>query len=176
MKNLLSTFALFLTLTTTAMAGTTVLNVEIGKTTRQQFVTEMETKAELINKGVNKYSSGEMLQTSGKAYDIEGLYSVLFIFDANNLLAGVVMNMNKNAFDRVYLAIGSKYKVVKLEKPFVGNRYAKFKTKDATIEIVAPHLSFEMDVNYLSTELEKQFKKISQEESNAKKRQEASQF
>lgn len=176
MKKLFATVALLIAVAAEAVAGTSVLNVELGKTTSQQLIAEMGANTKLTSQGINQYSHGEMLLTSGEVYNIAGLNNVLFIFDESGVLSGVVLNMQKHTFDKVYQAISSKHKVAQLVKPFVGNRYARFNTSDAVIEINSPHLSFEMDVLYVSKDLHNYFEKRSKAEREAKRKQEASQF
>lgn len=159
-----------------AFAGTPVLGFEVATTTKAEFLTSMQGKTDVQELGLNKFSHGQMYSTNGDSYQIDGLQSVLYIFDTKKVLSGVVMTMDKNSFDKVYRAISAKYKVIKQDRPFVGNQYAKFKSKDSTIEISAPHLSLEMNVSYLTFAFENSFKKISEAEQKAKKHQEASQF
>ena len=111
-----------------------------------------------------------MLRTNGSSYEIEGLNDVLNIFDDQQKLAGVIMNMNKNRFDTVYQAVSKKYKVASQNRPFVGNQFARFKTPDSTIEIDAPHLSFEMGVRYIRKDLLQKFNSQSTAEAESKKK------
>lgn len=44
--------------------------------------------------------------------------------------------------------LSDQYIIISDEAPFVGNRLATFRKVDLTIEASAPHMSFQMEVNY----------------------------
>lgn len=159
-----------------AHAGTQVLGFEIGSTTLDQLRQELSKKTRIETSGTNKYSGGEMVTTNGSSYDIEGLTSVLYIFDDQKKLAAVVMDMDKHRFDAVFQFLNGKYKVVAQQRPFVGNQYARFQPSDAAIELDAPHLSFNMEVRYIRNDLMQKFKARSDADAAAKKKSEAAKF
>ena len=117
-----------------------------------------------------------MLRTDGASYEIEGLLGVMYIFDTQGKLAGVIMEMEKGRFASVYQFLRQKYKVSSERRPFVGNQYARFNPADAIIELDAPHLSFEMEVRYLRNDLMKKFNADSAKEEAAKRKSEAEKF
>ena len=162
--------------TTLAQAGTQVLGFEIGVTTVEQLKQELSKKAKVQATGTNKFSQGEMFKTDGAGYDIEGLTEVLYIFDDQKKLAGVVMDMSKHRFDAIFQFLNGKYKVVAQQRPFVGNQYARFKPADAFIELDAPHLGFNMEVRYIRNDLMQKFTAQSEAEAAAKKKSEAAKF
>ncbi len=174
LSTILATVTLAATLS--AHAGTPVLGVEIGVTTVSQLQQSLGKKTRLEKRGVNKWSGGEMLSTDGSAHGIEGLNSVLYIFDPEQKLAGVVMDMGKHKFDTVYKALSAKYKVVSQQRPFVGDQFARFKPADAVIEVDAPHMSFEMEVRYMRNDFQKRFATQSLAEQAAQQQSETSQF
>jgi hypothetical protein len=165
-----------LSLMTIVYAGTPVLGFEIGTSTAHQVSTTLAAQTTVIDHGVNKWSGGQMLKTNGSSYDIDGLQSVLYIFDEGNLLSGVVMTMDKSRFDSIYQFLAAKYKVQTQQRPFVGDQFARFKTTDGVVEVDAPHMSFEMDVRYLRKDLVQKFNRQSQAEASAKRQREASKF
>lgn len=162
--------------TTAANAGTQALGFELGQSTIQEVKSALQQQTKVIDAGTNKYSQGPMLKTNGDPYEIEGLREVVFIFDEQLKLAGILMEMNKARFDSIYQAISSKYKVTSQQRPFVGDQNAKFKTKDAVIEMDAPHLGFEMAVRYMRNDLVQKFNSVATEEAAAKKKREAEKF
>ena len=159
-----------------AHAGTAVLGFEIGVTTLDQAKQDLAKKTKPQSQGTNKYTGGEMIRTDGNGYDIEGLTGVLYIFDDQKKLAGVIMDMGKHRFDAIFQFLSSKYKVSAQQRPFVGNQYARFKPADAIVEIDAPHLGFEMEVRYIRNDLMQKFNAQSEAEAAAKKKSEASKF
>lgn len=157
-------------------AGTQVLGFEIGSTTVDQLRQELSKKTRFEASGKNKYSNGEMFTTDGSFYDIDGLKSVLYIFDDQRKLAAVVMDMDKQRFDAVFQFLNGKYKAVAQRRPFVGNQYARFQPPDAAIELDAPHLSFNMEVRYIRNDLMQKFNNQNEAEAAAKKKSEAAKF
>jgi hypothetical protein len=159
-----------------AYAGTPVLGFEVGVSTLDQVSSTLEKKTKVVDNGVNKFSNGPMVKTNGTSYEIEGLNGVLYIFDDQKKLMGVVMDMNKARFDAIFQFLSGKYKVSAQERPFVGNQFARFKTPDSVIEVSAPHMGFEMEVRYLRNDLVQKFDAQSQAEAAAKKKSEAAKF
>jgi hypothetical protein len=159
-----------------ATAGTQVLGAEIGVTTSEQLRQALSKNTQVQDRGLNKYSGGQMLRTDGASYEIEGLLGVMYIFDTQGKLAGVIMEMEKGRFASVYQFLRQKYKVSSERRPFVGNQYARFNPADAIIELDAPHLSFEMEVRYLRNDLMKKFNADSAKEEAAKRKSEAEKF
>jgi hypothetical protein len=72
--------------------------------------------------------------------------------------------------------LADKYKVRSKERPFVGNKFAKFDSPNGIVELSAPHMSFDMQVRYLRNDLVKKFAEQSKAESEAKKKREAEKF
>jgi hypothetical protein len=159
-----------------ALAGTPVLGFEVGVSTLDQVKATLSAKTKVEDRGTNKWSNGPMLGTDGSSYEIEGLNSVLYIFDEQKKLMGVVMNMNKARFKSIYEVLSGKYKVLSQQRPFVGNQFARFASSDGVIELDAPHLSFQMDVRYMRADLVQKFKAQSEDEAEKKRKKEGSQF
>lgn len=168
--------ASILTFNTAAGAGTPVLGFEIGVSTVDQVAKDLAKVTSVSDSGTNKWSGGPMLKTDGSSYKIDGLQDVLYIFDEQKKLTGVIMTLNKSRFDSIHQFLSSKYKVQNQQRPFVGNQFARFKTTDAIVEVDAPHMSFEMEVRYLRNDLLQKFKNQSQAEANSKRKSEASKF
>ncbi len=108
-------------------------------------------KTSLSDAGANKFSGGRMLQSDGDGLGIEGLSQVTFIFDRTDKLVGS-------------------------EVPFVGNASAKLKQGDSVIELNAPHMSFTMEVLYLTNGLKQAFQQQSSNERAAKEKKQADMF
>lgn len=159
-----------------ANAGTQALGFEIGASTVDQVKSSLAKQTKVSDSGTNKFTMGPMLKTDGSSYEIEGLTEVLYIFDDQKKLAGIIMNMSKARFDAVFQALSAKYKVASQQRPFVGNQFARFKAQDSVVEMDAPHLGFEMEVRYIRNDLMQKFNSQSAAEAEAKKKREASKF
>jgi hypothetical protein len=168
--------ACLLTTATIAVAGPQVLGFEVGVSTLTEVKQALSPKGSVADHGTNKFSGGPMLTTDGSLYNIEGVSKVLYIFDNQQKLDGVIMTMDQNRFDAVFDVLAKKYPVISQERPFVGNHSGRFKATGAIVEIDAPHLSFEMEVRYLDNALLSRFTAQSKSDAQAKKRTEEAAF
>ena len=159
-----------------AFAGAQVLGFEIGATTVDQVRAKLDVGTPTKDLPINKYSKGPMIETRGETNQIEGLSDVLYIFDPKGLLCAVVLTIDKSRVDFVLRSLAAKYKLVRSIRPFVGDQYALFTAPDTTIEVDAPHMSFEMEVRYFRPDFLKAYKSQSHAEEAAKRRREGSQF
>lgn len=173
----------FLCATQYATAAPTAapLGVEIGAATLEQVKRDIGGRTRLSDVGINAYSEGPMLKGDGSGLEIDGLSEILFIFDKANKLAGVVMTLPKGGMGsenvrKVMGMLGEKYKTLQKNIPHVGNAYGKFKQGASIIEVDAPHMSFTMEVRYLSEAFLASFNQRSQQERAEKQQRQKSQF
>jgi len=183
-------FVLFLTVTTVFLPSSTIaasasrqqpqnaapLGLELGYANLASVKEIIGNQTKLVDAGNNLYSNGPMLESNGKGLDVDGLSSVLFIFDNNQILVGVVMTFPKNP-KATYATLAKKYKPVmnKIDN-FMNNGYARLSKGDSFIELDAPHLSFEMEVRYLTKKLMADFKQKSAGNEAKKKQKKADQL
>lgn len=160
----------------TAQAGTPVLGFEIGVSTIDQVKSALSGRSKINSGGLNRYSSGPMFTTDGDSYGIEGLNGVTYVFDGDNRLAAVFMEMSNHRFESVLNALSGKYKASAKQIPFVGDKYVRFKTQDAEIAINSPHMSFDMNVSYVRDDLMRKAKTQTAVEAEGKRKREAAQF
>ncbi|AGI32398.1 TPA: hypothetical protein PXF07_001739 [Mannheimia haemolytica] len=156
--------------------------MELGKTTE----TDVKEMYNLEPEGVNKYSKGNQYFIDPTQLDLEDLKSTLIIFDEKGVLVFVGSEFNsissiedsKNRykkFDYLYKILASKYKLVKKERPFVGDQYAKFKDGNSEIELSEPHMGgFKINLTYAKKEFLDAFQKIQSEDKKQKTKDEAS--
>lgn len=152
------------------------LGFAVGKATLKEVNKGVPGSAKLSNEGTNRYSKGPMFKAQGRAFDIEGLQDVWFVFDEREALVAVQMTMAKNGFERVYQNLASKYRLVHKDIPFVGDKYARFQQGDIVIGLEASHMSFEMTVLYKTTAFEKQVEAGIRQESAKKQKRETGKF
>lgn len=107
----------------------------------------------------------------------------MLIFDASDKLAAVLMTLPKGGgfgdlqngnFAKTVKTLAAKYKLVEKNQPFVGNARARFRQGDSVIELDAPHLSFTMELRYLTDALQKAFSQQSDNEKAEQERRQAS--
>ncbi len=152
------------------------LGVEIGYANVGGVKQKVGELTSLRSAGINAYTHGVMLSSSGDGLGIDGLSSITFIFDDKDILQGVLMTLPKKV-NEMNASLAKKYKLVsnKIDS-FMGYGSAKYVKGDSTVEISADHLSFEMNVNYLSNSLWTSFKRESQTANEAKKKNQESKF
>jgi hypothetical protein len=176
MKHALLFLLLWPALATSAAAGTRVLGVEIGVTTSGQLHKALAGRVELEERGVNRWSGGDMLRSGGEGYGIDGLREVIYLFDPKGVLSGVLLSMGKASYDAVYQAVSLQYTVQRQERTFIGDRYARFTTADGIVELDAPQQAFELSVRYLRRDLEEDYRRRSRAEAAEKRRTPAAKF
>ena len=157
-------------------ANAAPLGLELGIATYAQVKQQTGSKTSLSDAGMNKYSGGKMLQGEGEGLGIEGLSDITFIFDKSGKLAAVSMTLPKESFKQTLSALSSKYMLLEKQVPFVGNASAKLQQGDSLIELTAPHLSFEMEVLYMTSAMKKAFAQQSTNDRTAKEKQQADLF
>lgn len=168
-KSLIAVLLLFPVL---ALADPAPFGLEIGKAT----IKEVKSKYSAKSVGTNKYSEGDMYDLDVSQISFEGLQSVRVIFSVEGKLLGVVCTFPKSKFNALFDSLKDKYKLVSSDIPFVGDASAKFVSGNTDIMLKAPHLSFEMEMNYIHKDLWKAYKNQSQKEEQHKKMKEASQL
>jgi len=164
---------LFVTSSVVASEEVAPLGFIIGKTSRQQV---KKSQPYFVDIGVNKFTNGHMLQAPGKHFNVTGLTQVSLIFSKDDVLEAVVMELYKSQFNAVFGYLEKKYKVVKQQIPFVGNKSAELKQGDIRIFIDAPHLGFSMSVVYTSKSFADWYTSQHNQDKAKKEKQDASQF
>ena len=150
------------------------LGLEIGYANIGGVKAKIGKSTDLVDKGINAYTYGPMLSSNGAGLDIDGLSEITFIFNKDGVLEGVLMTMPKKAVE-MHGSLSKKYKVVTNNiDTFMGNGYAKYSKGDSIVELNAPHMSFKMNINYLSKKLMADFLRESQAEATSKKKNQES--
>lgn len=143
--------------------------LEINKTTLK----DVSDKYTLIQDGINYYSEGPMYFIQNGELSIDGLKKVKLIFSKkDNILLCVYATFDKNKFDSLYKNLSKKYTLINKKLPFVGDQYAKYKNDQTTIELIAPHLSFELSLTYISNEFNKKIEEMKNQDKEQKNKKE----
>ncbi|SMB35758.1 conserved hypothetical protein [Serratia proteamaculans] len=100
--------------------------------------------------------------------NFDGLQKVTLVFDRAGVLELVLAQFPKNKFDSINSTLKGKYKFVNGEIPHVGNKWVKYKDGNSYITLDAPHMSFDMDLEYITDDFLKSIKKQRSEENNKK--------
>ncbi len=141
------------------------------------------TVSEVINKypsikeaGTNKYTDGRMIYINPNQLDFEGLKDALLIFSKENRLVAIVLTFPKNKFDELYKTLNGKYKLVKKEIPFVGDKMVEFVKDSTEITLNSPHLNFDLELTYADKSLVNLYKNTKKNENEQNKEKQKSQL
>lgn len=138
--------------------------------------TYTDVKGQGTTSGINRYSNGPMLEVPASRFNLQGLESVLLIFGEQRKLAAIVLDMRKSRFDAVRRHMVEKYAVRESRIPHVGNRYVRLGAPGATMEIIAPHMSFSMSVLYQRDDFYFAYKKQKEQDRQNKQQREGELF
>lgn len=126
--------------------------------------------------GTSSWTNGEIYESDGSVYNLEGLKNIVYIFSLSNRLDVVILKMNNNAFDKVNSYLRSKYSVVSQDIPYVGDKSVQYTQGNSIIILEAPHLSFEMSLFYKTTAFDTAHKQKKAENERIKTIEEKSKF
>ena len=117
-----------------------------------------------------------MFRTDGAGLDVAGLKNVLLIFAPDELLQAVLMTFPKDP-KGAFPLLRQKYRVVENHiDGFLNRGTARLEKGDSWIEIDAPHLSFEMEIRYLSKAFQAAYEKRTAERERDEQRRKADQL
>lgn len=155
-----------------AFADPSPFGLEIGKAT----IKDVKSKYSVKSAGTNKYSQGEMYDLDVSKISFEDLQSARAIFGTDGRLLAILCTLPKSKFNYLLDSLKGKYKIVNSNIPFVGDKSANFVNGGTEISLNAPHLSFEMDMNYVHKDLQRAYNEQINKDQQQKKKQEASQL
>lgn len=142
--------------------------LELGKATIQ----DVKQKYDATLKGINKYSLGKMFSLPPGQLGIDGLKSSTVIFNREGKLIAVLNTLPNYKFDSLYSSLRSKYQVQSSDIPFVGNKKVVMKDGDTQIILDSPHMSFDMELNYINDAFLKAVRQQQQQERQQKQSRE----
>jgi len=150
--NILKVLVLFAaSIPTLASASIQVLGFEVGVSTLSQVKAQLAKHSGKINVSTSSLTGGPQLKTIGARRGIDGHTKVCYIFDVNQKLAMVMVDMPKTNFNRTYDSLSAKYK--QAPKESFGALFAKFEGVDETIELDGTQQGFEMQARYFRNDV-----------------------
>ena len=117
-----------------------------------------------------------MLSVDVSAAHVNNVKDLTLIFDENELLQAISFETDKYNFKAIDEYVSQKYQPVKRQVPFVGDKYAEYRSPNALIKINAPHMSFQMTITYVSQDMWDKFNRVSKAEDTQEKNNAAAQF
>ncbi|HII1839617.1 hypothetical protein [Escherichia coli] len=150
---------IFVMLQPLAYAGTTAFGMTLGETTLKEFKKEYPSA---VDEGISEWSGGSIFSVPAQALDFDGVKRSYVIFTKDEKVTAIIIELNNKLFDRIHGMLSKKYKVSKKNIPFVGNKFVRYKNGDDTIELDAPHMSFDMTLYYAEKNFMDQYKEKKQ--------------
>lgn len=171
MRNIIF-LSITLTFSQSSLAGTQAFGGELNVTTTGSMEKEIDAR----EVGLSAITNGKIYELSSNPFGVEGLKKVIYVFNKDGRLVGIQAELDKYSFENVNKALAKKYKVIESRVPYVGDKFVRYRTSDGAIALNAPHMSFVMQVTYLTQSFEKAVKAYNQTEENNKRRNEQSAF
>jgi tetratricopeptide (TPR) repeat protein len=131
---------------------------------------------EMQEDGYSYWTGGKKFISKGTVHNIEGANRISYIFNEEDLLDAIIIDMHKDYFHKVTSYLKGKYKLLSATVPFVGDKYAKYKQGNSIIEIKAPHLSFDMEVIYKTVNFDTALRNKKAAEAMEKRSEQKSKF
>ena len=151
---------LILFLNNCAYAVPAPIGLELNKAT----LSDVTKKYKIIKKERN-YWDGYNYFIDSKDIDVENISNALVICDDQDIVQAIILTANKNKFQEFYDMLSDKYTLKNKTIPFVGNKNATFTDDECSIILDAPHLSFDMELIYITDNFYKKFtSKLDKEE------------
>lgn len=148
---------------------------EIGVVKCPDVIKNLSDRVTFESNGLNKYTGGEMYLGNADKLGFSGAKAILLICDKNTTLSAMQITLSKDStdggFDRYNKMLKSKYKLVKLINPFVGDKMATYTKNDSTIMMIAPHMSFDMTITYSTKQLMQKVDAVNKQEDKSKFKQ-----
>ena len=132
----------------TAMA-TKPFGLDIGNATLDDIKKSHKGKVT----GVSRWTDGPIYTLDVEAIEFSGLLEALAIFNEDKLLIGLGLQFRKDRFDAINKMFAEDLELQTSNIPFVGDKYVAYKDNDITVELRSPHMSFQMDVFYETSEM-----------------------
>lgn len=167
---LLSVTLLSLLFAGVAAADPAPFGLELNKATEKEVLAKYSGS----HAGINRYSGGAMYQLEPGQFGFDGLRKLTVIFDRDGRLVAVLTGFHKRAFERLNGLLKPKYTLVSETIPFVGNKSVRYRDGGSEIHLDAPHMSFEMSMNYLTSELLEKFRADAQAEAEQQRAKQSS--
>lgn len=128
----------------------------IGKATLADVRKELSSKGQRYHLEKNEWTQGPELTVYGDGLGIEGMERVFFIFDSQEKLLDVKIDLDKSRYYAMKAHLEDKYKKISEEKPkewgFSDSETTTFRSGPIAIIAKSPRMSFECSVEYIHDE------------------------
>jgi hypothetical protein len=139
---------------------------------KETDINDIKSKYKFKDAGVNQYSQGKMIDLEPTQLNFQGLKNIRLIFGEDGKVLAVLTVIDKSRYNDLLDMLSNKYKLISKNGAFVGDMNAEFEDDNTKIFLEAPHLSFNLDLNYIHNNLYQSYIKQSQENKQEKTNQE----
>jgi len=171
MKGIFFALLILMSQAVSAGSGVSAFGLEFHKTKESDLAKQHKI---IANKGINKYSGGNQYSIDTSQIGLTGLKSITVVFNKDKELVAILSTLRKSRYKNLKSILQKKYYLLKQHGRAVGNKGATFLKRDIIIELDAPHLSFEMTMNYLRADFLKNFKNSKEKDQKRKQQRENS--
>ena len=152
-------------------AATSPLGFTLGQTTQGDV--ERSLPRDRIRKVSPTQTGGSHFEIDPAAFDLDGLEKVILVFDTDPRLVLVQLTMAKRRFRDVLADLRSKYSVdYQNIDNFMQNGDATFRSGDDWIIFQAQHLSFSLELSYVTDSFWRELRRRGKELTIQKRQQE----
>lgn len=153
-------------------AATSPLGFTLGKTTQSDVERSLpRDKIKAVNR--SGATGGPWIEIDPAAFDFDGLEKVILVFDTDPRLVLVQLTIAKQRFRDVLADLRSKYSAQYQNiDNFMQNGGATFRSGDDWIIFDAPHLSFSLELTYVTDSFWRELRRHGKERTIQKRQQE----
>jgi len=127
------------------------LGIEPGKSTLK----DIKAKHKIISNNCNDEAKSycKYIISPKNKLPLINVTELFFECNSQEIVSAVVITAEKSNFNGLFESLSKKYKLKEKNTPFVGNKSAVFQADNNVLVILdAPHMSFEMDLIYITQE------------------------
>ncbi|MEI8295084.1 MAG: hypothetical protein WCG04_00995 [Alphaproteobacteria bacterium] len=138
-------FLLLIALSNYSLGNVAPFGLELNKATMK----DLESKYDILKKSKKK-DNVTFAAISPRLLALKDLKEASFVFDGRDVLQAVILKMGKYKFNEMYDILSEKYQLTRKDIPFIGDKVAYFSQDDSKIILEAPHMSFDLEVTYVT--------------------------
>lgn len=120
--------------------------IELGKTTLQDIGAHYK----ITSAGNNYWTDGPMYRvTDISDLGVSDLTDFRIVLNKDDVVVATLLKFPKSKFGDLNSYAAERFKLVEKTIPFVGNKTARYRDGDSIISLNAPHLRFDMEMDYV---------------------------
>lgn len=127
--------------------------MQIGQST----LTEISSDFKGRRGGLSQWTQGPIYHFEASAIELAGLTKAVAIFDTDEKIVGLILTLRKDRFDSLNAMAKESYQLKSSKLPFVGDKKVSYLDGDTAIDLISPHMSFEMDMLFIDRRLSEAF-------------------